>query len=237
VAGTFATADGVAIADGESLPTVFNAADPNNRDVGDSDFAWSTINGRVDSNGDEMIDGDDCHFGIIGGADILGNPGANECGFATAPDPLDNGLVDLNGDQDITSVDDSCADGCFFGHDLLNGRVQATACPGFEGDPRNQVIGTSGDDTLHGTTGADVICGLGGNDVVRGGGGRDVLNGGRGSDSVYGGGANDSLYGGRGKDRLFGGPGRDALDGGAGSDVCDGGGGLDTFVRCERERG
>ena len=87
--GEFQVADG-------PLPTVFNAADPDNPDVGDSDFAWSAIGGRVDSNGDEAITGDDCHFGLIGetvdaglgdatdGADILGNPGANECGFSYA---------------------------------------------------------------------------------------------------------------------------------------------------------
>src|SRR5918994_5446135 len=44
------------------LPTVFNEADPDNPDVGDSDFAWSAISGRVDSNGDEVIDGLDCHL-------------------------------------------------------------------------------------------------------------------------------------------------------------------------------
>jgi Ca2+-binding RTX toxin-like protein len=225
--GVFQVADG-------PLPTVFNAADPDNPSVLDSDFAWSTINGRVDSNGDEVIDGEDCHFGIIGTADILGSDVG--CGFGGVIDPSLDGLVDLNSDMAITAAD-SCDDGCFFGHDLLNGRVQATECPGFEGDSRNQVIGTAGDDTLRGTPEADVICGLGGNDTIRGAGGRDVLIGGRGRDHVYGGSANDSVFGGRGSDRLFGGPGRDALDGGPGFDVCDGGGGLDSFVRCERERG
>ena len=66
------------------LPTVFNATTPSNADIGDSDFAWSAIDGRVDSNGNEVIDGDDCHFGVVGkvidaglgdptdGADVLG---------------------------------------------------------------------------------------------------------------------------------------------------------------------
>jgi hypothetical protein len=74
------------------LPTVFNAGDPSNPDVGDSDFAWSAIDGRVDSNGNEGIDGDDCHFGLIGqavdagfgdatdGADVLGAPGQTSAG-------------------------------------------------------------------------------------------------------------------------------------------------------------
>jgi hypothetical protein len=125
------------VADGR-LPTVFNAADPDNPDVGDSDFAWSAIGGRVDSNGDEAISGDDCHFGLIGatvdvglgdatdGADVLGNPGANECGFSQPPAGANNGFVDLNSDTVITGVPDSCA-GCFFGLGVVLGLVQAPA--------------------------------------------------------------------------------------------------------------
>jgi len=235
VNGAFQVADG-------PLPTVFNAGDPSNSDVGDSDFAWSVIDGRVDSNGNESIEGDDCHFGLIGatvdagfgdptdGADILGNPGSNECGFSTPPNTADNGLVDLNSDVDITSASDTCADGCFFGHDVTNGEVQAIppTCQGFESDSRNQVVGTPGVDVLPGTAAADIICGLGGSDVIRGLGGRDLLLGGRG---------NDTVKGGDGNDRLFGGPGRDALDGGPGIDRCFGGSGRDTFVRCEHHQG
>src|SRR5215218_5207641 len=119
------------------LPTVFNAGDPDNPDVGDSDFAWSAINGRVDSNGDEVIDANDCAFGLIGetvdagagdmtdGADILGNTlgNANPCGFANPPEAANNGLVDLNSDGEITAAD-SCTNGCFFRHNVLLGVVQ-----------------------------------------------------------------------------------------------------------------
>ena len=267
--------DGVFQVANGPLPTVFNAAMPDNPDVGDSDFAWSAINGRVDSNGNEAITGDDCHFGLIGqavdaglgdatdGADILGNPGANECGFVTPPNTADNGLVDLNSDADITAAD-SCANGCFFGLDVQAGVVQAQACPGFAGDPRNQVVGTSGPDVLVGTAGADIICGRGGNDVLLGrggndlllgGGGADVLRGGSGNDSLRGGGGpdtlrggggadtlrgnrgSDRLFGGRGNDLLLGGRGHDRLDGGRGrSDRCFGGPGRDTLVRCESGR-
>jgi Ca2+-binding RTX toxin-like protein len=158
------TADGVTIvvsggefqvADGR-LPTVFNAADPDNPDVGDSDFAWSAIGGRVDSNGDEAISGDDCHFGLIGetidaglgdptdGADILGNPGANECGFAQPPAGANNGFVDLNSDTLITAGADSCAD-CFFGLALVAGLVQAPAPSVISLDPA-AATNTVGDD-------------------------------------------------------------------------------------------
>jgi len=239
--GLFQAADG-------RLPNVFNAGDPANPDVGASDFAWSTIDGRVDSNGDEAITGDDCHFGLIGeandvglgdatdGADILGNPGANECGFSPAPNTADNGLVDLNDDADITSLD-SCTDGCFFGHDVTLGKVQAPPeCPGYVGDPRNDVIGTQGPDTLTGTVGADIICAFGGNDTLRGRGGNDLLLAGRGADVLGGGGGADTLRGALGPDHLFGGRGNDRLNGGAGTDSCVGGPGRDTFARCERHQ-
>jgi Ca2+-binding RTX toxin-like protein len=212
--------------------------------LNDVDFTWSTINGRVDSNGDGVITFDDCSFGLIGstvdvglgdptdGADVLGNDGANICGFATAPNQGDNGFVDLNSDQSITAAD-SCT-GCFFGHDLVTGLVQAipATCPGYAGDPRNQVVGTSGDDVLHGTTGNDIMCGLGGSDQLRGSGGNDLLVGSRGGDALYGGSGNDRLNGGSGPDRLFGGAGNDAMNGGLGSDQCSGGSGTDTSVSC-----
>jgi hypothetical protein len=465
------TADGVTIvvsggdfqvANGR-LPTVFNAADPDNPDVGDSDFAWSAIGGRVDSNGDEAITGDDCHFGLIGvtvdaglgdatdGADVLGNPGANECGFSSPPAGAHNGFVDLNSNT-VIGAGDSCA-GCFFGLDVVVGLVQAlpdeitlepaadtntvgtdhtvtatvvdefgtpvvgedvhfavtgdgaptpaggdavtdadgeatftftnetagsntitacvdadggsdcdggelsdtatktwtagpataialtpetdtntvdtdhtmtatvtdefgnpvagedvhfavtgggtpvptsgddvtdaagqatfvftnsteitntiTACiddppiqacdmgepndtatktwelppepeeecPGFEGDPRNDVVGTSGPDDLSGTSGPDIICGLEGDDVLRGLGGNDLLLGGAGADQALGGagadtargaGGIDDLRGGDGSDDLFGEGGNDLLLGGAGADEALGGAGADT---------
>jgi Ca2+-binding RTX toxin-like protein len=244
------------------LPTVFNAGDPDNPDIGDSDFAWSAIGGRVDSNGNEAIGGDDCHFGLVGttndvglvnatdGADILGNPGANQCGFVTAPNTADNGLIDLNSDTDITSAD-SCSNGCFFGHNVVLGKVQELECPGYEGDPRNDVVGTAASETLVGTAGADIICGRSGNDTLIGRGGRDLLLGGRGADLLRGGARADRLVGGRGRDvlrggrgpdRLFGGPrgdalfggrGNDFMNGGSGFDRCVGGPGSDASVRCE----
>jgi Ca2+-binding RTX toxin-like protein len=272
------TADGVTIdvVDGEfqvangPLPTVFNAADPDNPSIVASDFAWSTINGRVDSDGNGVINANDCHFGVIGeaddvgladptdGADILGNTqtNTNPCGFGTAPDASDNGKVDLNDDAAI-DASDSCDDGCLFGHDVSAGFVLAFAppeCPGFEGDPRNDVIGTPGNDTLVGTPRRDIICakggndtlagrgrddlllGAGGSDLLRGGPGADALRGGRGRDELRGGRGPDDLRGGPGNDRLFGGRGNDHLAGGAGFDLGVGGPGIDTIVGCERRR-
>jgi hypothetical protein len=230
------TSDGVTIdvVDGEfqvangPLPTVFNAADPDNPDVSDSDFAWSAIGGRVDSNGNEFIDPEDCHFGIVGPADILGS--AATCGFAITPAFANNGLVDLNGDGNITAAD-SCS-GCFYGLDVANGFVMALApaeCPGYEGDPRNDVVGTSGSETLVGTAGADIICAFGGNDLLIGRGGKDLLLGGGGMDDLRGGGGADALLGGRGADILRGGSRADSLRGGGGADVLRGGYGNDRL--------
>jgi Ca2+-binding RTX toxin-like protein len=273
VNGAFQVADG-------PLPIVFNALDPDNPDVSDSDFAWSTISGRVDSSGDETITADDCHLGLIGladdaglgdptvGVNILGNDLANSnpCGFANPPADAHDGLVDLNGDGNITAAD-SCPR-CFFGHGVATGRAQvatpsSSACPGHGTDPRNQVVGTSGADVLTGTVGADVICGLGGSDTLNGLGGKDLLLGGGGADVLRGGLAadrlvgssgndrllggphrdrllggpgRDRLFGGPGGDRMLGGPGNDRLDGGRGNDFGVGGPGADTFVRCETRR-
>jgi Ca2+-binding RTX toxin-like protein len=234
------------------LPTVFNAADPDHPSVLASDFAWSTISGRVDSNGDETIDADDCSVDVIGTADILGNDVANSnpCGFATLTNPADNGKVDLNSDGAITAAD-SCAR-CFLGRRVILGVVQQTNCPGHVGDPRNQVVGTPGPDVLVGTAGADVICGLGGNDILTGKGGADlllggsgadrlrggaradILKGGGGRDVLRGGSGNDRLSGGPGNDRLYGQPGNDHLNGGRGFDLGVGGLGHDTFFSIER---
>jgi hypothetical protein len=75
-----------------------------------------------------------------------------------------------------------------------------TWCPGFQNDPRNQIIGTTSPDELVGSPGADIICGGSRRDVIRGRGGKDLLLGGPG---------NDRMKGGPGRDRCRGGPGRD----------------------------
>jgi hypothetical protein len=107
--------------------------------------------------------------------------------------------------------------------------IEPPTCPGFENDPRNQVVGTSAVELLEGTSGADIICGLGeedkirsmgGNDLIMGGGAADKLVGGGGNDIVKGGGGNDWMVGGGGKDRLNGGRNKDIAEGGLGRDVC-----------------
>jgi uncharacterized delta-60 repeat protein len=107
-------------------------------------------------------------------------------------------------------------------------------CPGFESDPRPQIVGTDNSQQLVGTEQSEIICGLGGNDVIFGWGGHDLIDGGPGDDRLVGGfqspnpnTGNDSLFGRGGADRLEGNDGADVLDGGPGADVIDAGTGAD----------
>jgi Ca2+-binding RTX toxin-like protein len=256
--GVDGTSDGVTIqvVDGAfqwsgPLPFVFNAGDPDNPDVGDSDFAWSTIVGRVDSNGNETIDANDCHFGLIGetadvglgeptdGADILSNTGlnTNPCGFTPAPAAANNGLVDLNSDSNITAAD-SCTNGCFFRHNVELGVVQALApAPTPSPTPTQGTcagrpathVGTNGNDTILGTSGNDVVNSFGGNDTVRTIGGADVVCAGSGNDTVRGGSGNDRVLGQGGNDFLLSQGANDTVRGGPRRDRIKGGSGKDNL--------
>ena len=115
--------------------------------------------------------------------------------------------------------------------------VEPKFCPGFAGDPRNQVVGGPAAETLVGTARRDVICGLGGsdtlrglaaNDVILGGRGRDTLRGNRGADRMDGGTHRDVLAGGFGSDKMRGKNGPDSLFGQAGNDRMRSGAGPDT---------
>jgi RTX calcium-binding nonapeptide repeat (4 copies)/IPT/TIG domain len=117
--GHFVEADGVLIADGYKLPTTFNAADPDNPSVVAADFGLQVIGGRVDANGDGVIDTDDCAVNIVNGWDILGNG----CAFGVTVPDADFGKIDVNGDQLITAADDSTS--AFFGLSVVDGLVQA----------------------------------------------------------------------------------------------------------------
>jgi Ca2+-binding RTX toxin-like protein len=103
------------------------------------------------------------------------------------------------------------------------------ACPGFENDPRPQLVGTGRADKLKAGGGFNIICGLGGNDTLSGGGGEDLLLGGKGNDRMFGGDANDVLKGGSGDDVLTDDLGADQLSGGPGNDRLNGGSQVDRL--------
>jgi Ca2+-binding RTX toxin-like protein len=119
------------------------------------------------------------------------------------------------------------------------GEQQPTACPGFDGDPRNQIVGDEGDNFITGTDGDDIICALGGDDTIDGAGGNDLIlagpgndtvDAGEGDDTVRGGSGNDLIRGGIGEDNLSGGSGDDQVRGGADADAIQGGQGKDNLL-------
>jgi CSLREA domain-containing protein len=141
----------------------------------------------------------------------------------TAVEPNETFTVTLSNPSGA-SISDGAATGTIINDDLAPPPPPpppppAAKCPGFEADPRPQLVGTEGVDTLTGTSAAEIVCGLGGNDVLRGGGGKDLVLGGGGNDRMAGQGGKDVLKGQGGKDRMNGGPGRDRCQGGPGKDV------------------
>jgi hypothetical protein len=161
--GHFVEADGVLIPNGFRLPAVFNASDPDNSSVVASDFAWQVLDGRVDANGNSIIDAGDCSVSIVNGWNILGP----ECGFNPPTALADAGLIDVNGDFVITAADDSASG--FFGLAVVDGFVQAPVGGGGGGgggglvtiSPTGGPVGTLVTITGSGLTGATVtVCGI-----------------------------------------------------------------------------
>lgn len=118
---------------------------------------------------------------------------------STEPKIVVAGFVDVDDSQSATSYRFAIAR-----YDL-DGTLDETfgrpaACPGFEGDPRRQVVGTPDADVLAGTARDEIVCGLGGDDRVSGGGGDDELSGGGGNDRLEGMAGDDELLGGMGSD-------------------------------------
>ncbi len=118
---------------------------------------------------------------------------------------------------------------------------------GYSGDARDtkffnieNIIGTSGADSLTGDSNNNVLSGGAGNDTLDGGDGNDTLIGGTGRDLLLGGDGNDlldsrggggsSLSGGLGDDTLLGGDSNDTFSGGPGNDSIIGGSGTADIV-------
>jgi Ca2+-binding RTX toxin-like protein len=135
--------------------------------------------------------------------------------------------IDNDGDEEIDFPNDP---GCENAQDDSESPDPERTCPGFEGDSRNQIVGTEGDDTLTGTEGDDIICGLGGNDLILGEGGNDFILGGDGNDSLRGGDGDDVIHGDAGKDELRGNDGNDELRGGDQNDDLRGNAGDDLML-------
>ena len=165
--GLIVTVDGAPVPDGAVMPAVFNAASPTDPNIADADFGWWAFDGRVDANANGAIDDTDCARGVVGATnDVgLGDPadGANivgaspVCGNLAQRSPSTNGLVDLDGDGEIT-VADSCDDACFVGQDVVSGFVGGIAGPSIDGfNPTFGSVGTAVTISGTGLTGATEV--------------------------------------------------------------------------------
>lgn len=166
------------------------------------------------------VDGADIYYTSISPAYVLKNgtaiAGTGSSGFSGDGGPASSAKISNPGGLAVTS------DGILYFADTGNKRIRMIAppsCPGYAGDPRNQIIGTAGNDVLDGTSGPDIICGLDGNDTLNGAGDNDLVIGGDGRDSLNGGNGVDTISGDAGDDSFNGGPLGDALNGGTGLDT------------------
>jgi CSLREA domain-containing protein len=183
---------------------------------------WATADGTATAPSDYVAGGDTVTFAP---GDVEETVVVQVNGDTTV-ETDESFFVDLSDPTEATLGDDQ-GQGTILNDDTAPAPPPAQTCPGFESDPRPQVVGTDGPDVLTGSPAGEILCGLGGNDVVRGGGGNDL---------ILGGGGNDRLAGQGGKDVLKGQAGRDRMNGGPGRDRCQGGPGADLSKSCERGR-
>jgi hypothetical protein len=179
-----------------------------------------------------------------GSGTVTSSPGGIDCG-ATCAGPFAEGTaVTLTAEAAPGSVFTGWSEDCTGTGDCslqtdqdhaATATFELQSCPGFENDPRIQIVGTPGDDILEGTAQANIICGLGGNDDINGKGKGDLLLGGGGVDQITGAGGGDVAKGGGGNDWMSGKSGKDRLNGGKGKDVAVGGDGRD-FCRAELKK-
>jgi len=95
--------------------------------------------------------------------------------------------------------------------------------------PGVTTYGTECADQIIGTSGNDTIFALGGDDEVMPGTGNDTVYGGGGHDDIYTGSGVDHVDGGAGEDFIMGGTEKDYLNGGAGDDIIRGEEGADVL--------
>lgn len=195
------------------------------------DLSTCTINGTSGNDTLEGTSGDDVICGR-GGYDMINAGSGNDIVYLSAGQTAD---VNLEAGDDL--LDASAAAG-----------VNADGGPG-----NDELIGSSGNDTLNGGLGEvgdeDVIYAGGGNDTVDGeegeiltvtlGEGDDIFNGGEadssivlggdGEDTITGTPGVDDLSGNGADDVIWGVAGEDVITGGNGDDIVAGGDGVDTL--------
>lgn len=113
------------------------------------------------------------------------------------------------------------------GNDSITGNDTDNDLYGDDGN--DHLDGGSGDDLLAGGSGNDKLSGGDGADDLEGDDGNDNLSGGAGADLINAGSGNDKIDSGDDDDAIFGDAGNDAIFAGAGDDEIDGGAGKDNI--------
>jgi Ca2+-binding RTX toxin-like protein len=214
---------------------------------GDDTLGPGPVTGEPDGVTNDSIvglEGDDVIFGgggddtIVGGPDIdtLYGGDGNDL-FIETTGNFDRDII--YGGEGIDTVDYSqatIAGGGGINANMPGGVINPDGGQG-QGNSNNDtifsienIVGSSGNDTLIGDGQNNLLDGRGGNDSIEGGGGDDTLLGGDGNDTLRGGANNDILDGGDGNDVLAGDEGNDSLSGGDGNDTLSGGSGDDTLA-------
>ncbi|MFK7733466.1 MAG: hypothetical protein AB8B48_17735 [Pseudomonadales bacterium] len=174
----------------------------------------------VGENGDDTLEGGAGEDTLNGGAnnDSLSGGADNDLFIGST------GTDTINGDGGVNTINYSALSSLAVTL-ADSGPVTATLNGGGANNDSleniQNIIGSSGADTIVGNSSANEFTGGTGNDTLQGGGGQDTLVGGIGNDTLEGDAANDSLAGGGGADILQGGAGNDTLNGGANADMAD----------------
>lgn len=197
----------------------------------------------IGNDGRNVLDGGDGSDNLIGlgGNDVLADSGTD-----AGADHLDGGAGDdllsagrgpdtyVGGDGEDTVTDYA---GRAFGVKVTLDDVADDGAPG-EGDnvrsDVEDVIGSSGADTLIGNAADNQLDGGAGDDTIAGGDGNDGLDGGPGRDTLDGGSGQDDLVGGAGADMLKTRDGQtDRANCGGGTDAVEGEARDDIAGNCE----
>jgi Ca2+-binding RTX toxin-like protein len=172
-------------------------------------------------------------IGSSGNDSLVGNSGNNTLNGGNGIDTLNGGaghdtLNGGNGNDILDGGDGSdTADYSYLTlgitADLTTGVVTITSNESDKLTFIENIIGSSGNDSLVGNSGNNTLNGGNGNDTLNGGNGVNVLNGDDGDDTLNGGNDYDVLSGGNGNDTLNGGNGVNVLNGDDGDDILNGG--------------
>jgi Ca2+-binding RTX toxin-like protein len=208
--------------------------------IGGSSNAYNWLIGNAENNRLTGGRGNDTLVGNDGDDTLIGNDGNDSLFGGAGNDWLNGGFgVDhLNGGDGIdTATYAFSTEG--ISADLETGVVRLPGQANETALSIENLIGSSGHDTVSGNSANNWISGGAGDDWLVGRGGNNTLEGGEGNDYLFGGSeasnafdgrpdGNNVVFGGLGDDVIYGGSGDDTLEGGGGNDTLYGGGGFDT---------